>query len=309
MATLGYIQITRKCNQKCRFCSNPPNRNTLSFEQGKKDIDKYIKQGYDGVILTGGEPTLSSHLAKFLSYCSQKEFQARIITNGQKTANLQYLKKLKEAGLYHLHLSIYSIKPEIQAFLTQKKSSLKNIIETLKNLKKLGGINVDINTVINKYNAGHLKDNVILIVKRFPFIHHFVWNNIDPLMNRASKNIDTIPKLNDFELELHKAMEFLEKNRRSFRVERVPLCYMSGFEHCSTETRKIVKQEERSVRFLDSKGYVRQTEWKYGKAKCCKNCFLNDICAGLYQMDTYYSSKELYPVFVSREEIIKKILL
>ena len=46
-------------------------------------------------------------------------------------------------------------------------------------------------------------------------------------------------------------MRFLHKEGRTFRVERVPLCYMTEFAHCSTETRKIVKGEERVGDKLD----------------------------------------------------------
>jgi len=308
MANIGYIQITRLCNQECRFCSNPPNQRTLSFERGKKFIDEYFRKGYEGVILTGGEPTLSENLPKFIEYCAKRKFYCRIITNGQKLADFSYLKSLIKAGLHHINLSIYSYKEKVQDFLTNNKGSLKNIIKALKNLKKISGIDVNINTVINKYNANHLSETTKWLIKRFPFIRHFVWNNLDPLMNRASINTDTIPKLNDFELELHRAMEFLENTGRTFRVERVPLCYMSGYEHCSTETRKIVKQEERSVRFLDEKNFVRQIKWEYEKTECCKICTLNSICAGLWQMDKYYSSKELYPLFIDKTKIVEKIL-
>ncbi len=312
MATLGYIQVTRKCNQKCRFCSNPPTGKTLSLKEAISYIDDYIKKGYDGVIFTGGEPTLSPHLPRLLSYCFQKGIYARIITNGQRIADFNYLKLLKKTGLYHLHLSIYSVKPEIQNFLTQNKNSFTNIKKALENLKKIGGITVNINTVINKYNADHLDKNVIWLTKRFPFLRHFVWNNLDPLMSRALKNPDTIPRLSDFELSLHRAMEYLSKTGRSFRVEKVPLCYMKGFEHCSTETRRIVKKEKMSTHFLDKKGFIEINNWVYNrfysKAECCKRCSLNDICAGLYQMDKYYASRELHPVSVDKNKIIRKIL-
>ena len=212
-----------------------------------------------------------------------------------------------DAGLNHVNVSLFSHKPKIQAFLTKKKDSFDNIIKSLENAKKLK-ITANINTVINKYNADHLSDLVKFVIKKFPFVRHFIWNNMDPLMNRASKNTDTIPKLNDFELELHKAMEFLNKTGRTFRVERVPLCYMAEYAHYSTETRKIVKNEERSVHFLDDqRGRTRQLQWRYDKVGCCGICFLNKICAGLWQMDKYYSSKELYPVFIDPIKIKKMI--
>jgi len=307
MAKISYIQVTRDCNQKCLICSNPPTNQNLNYEKAKKAIDELAAKKCEQVILTGGEPTLYDRLPDLIKYCLKKKIFPRLITNGQRTSRQGYLKILKKAGLRHLHLSIYSGREEIQAKISQNKSSLKNIIKSLDNLQKLGGITVDTNTVINHYNAGHLSETVSWIIDKYPFVGHFVFNNLDPLMNRASKNPQFVPRLNEFELELHKALSLLEKNKKTFRVERVPLCYLSGFEHVSTETRKIVKNEARLVYFLDQRGKFIQNNWYYDKAKCCQACFLNNICAGLYQMDKYYDSGELYPVFVSKEKIIKEI--
>lgn len=307
MANLNYIQVTRDCNQECRFCSNPPTRKTISLKDAKRLVDKYVGWGCAGIILSGGEPTLYPDLAALIAYVVKKKCPVRIITNGQKTGDIKYLGSLVDAGLNHLCLSVYSDDRNIQAFLTQNKDSLDNIKKTLDNLGKFK-INADIATVINKYNAGHLSSIVMWIVKEYPFVRHFVWNNLDPLMNRATRNPDTIPRLVDFEVELHKAMALLCVQGRTFRVERVPLCYMADFAHCSTEARKIVKKEGRAVYFLDEKELRLQKGWSYGKQDCCKSCSLDEICPGLYQMDKYFSSEELYPVFVSKDSIIKRIL-
>ena len=307
MASLAYIQVCRICNQECRFCSNPSLDKTISLKKAKSLVDNYIRQGYEGVILSGGEPTMYPYLVKLISYIAAKGLPMRIITNGQKTANFEYIKSLTDAGLKHMGLSIYSHKPRIQSFLTKNKDSLKNIKITLNNIERLN-MSVDIGTVINKYNAGHLSEIVEWLVKEYPFIRHFIWNNLDASMNRASENPDSIPSLIGFELELYKAMLFLHNKGKTFRAERVPLCYMTEFAHCSTEARKIIKKEERTIYFLDKKGLTFQKGWAYGKTECCNECSLNKICPGLYLIDKYFSSKELYPVFVSKDEVIKRVL-
>lgn len=309
MARLGYIQVARICNQNCIFCSNPPNGRLISFAKFKKTIDYYVKQKYDGIILTGGEPTLHPDLNKFIEYANSRNIHPRIITNAQKIANIKYLSSLISSGLNHIHISLYSCDPEIQTFLTRNKKSFKNIKKALDNFKKLSiNINININTAINKYNAGHLSKNVEWIVKNYSFVTHFVWNNLDPLMMGFIRK-GIIPELIDFEAELWKAVRFLEKNDKTFRVERVPLCYMDGFEQYSTETRIIVKNEERAGYFLDERDFFKKTSGSGGgKTDCCNICHLNDICDGLYEMDKYYSSKDLYPVFIDKEKIIKDIL-
>lgn len=307
MAEIGYIQITRDCNLKCVICSNPPTGYKLEFDEAKKEVDALAAQKCPGVILTGGEPTLYSPLPELIKYCLKKRVPPRIITNGQKIADMEYLKLLKKAGLQHLHLSVYSCVDEIQSKITKNKNSFKNIKKALENLQELGGITTNVNIVINRYNADHLSKIVVWLNDRYDFINHFVFNNLDSYMNRVAENPDVIPRLNDFELELHTALCVLAKHKKTFRVERVPLCYLTDFEHISTETRKIVKNERRTIYFLDRRGEFLQDEWYSKKGKCCPACSLNHICAGLDALGQGFDEGELYPVFIDPANIIKRV--
>jgi MoaA/NifB/PqqE/SkfB family radical SAM enzyme len=308
MANLGYVQVTRECNQRCRFCSNPPIERKQTLERVKAQMDDLASRHYHGVILTGGEPTLSPFLSKAIRYARTKGIGVRIITNGQLIADPAYLKELVSSGLDHVHVSIHSARPEVQAQLSDNPDSFANIERSLQNLAD-GGLTADINTVICAQNADHLEQTVDWVLDRFPFIHHFVFNNLDPSMNRCADNPDVIPALADFELGLYRAMRRIDSAGRTFRVERVPLCYMADYAHCSTETRKIVKGEERFVHFLDEqKGAVRQTVWTHHKADCCQVCRLDPICAGLYGAPTYFDPAELHPLFIDPEPIKRRIL-
>ena len=308
MATLAYLQVSRVCNQKCLFCSNPENGRVITWEEATSLVDSFAEQKAAGVIFTGGEPTLFERLPELAAYAQKKGLPPRLITNGQRVCKPDYLKALADAGLDHLHISVHSAKPEVQAVLTGNKNSLPNILKALENAGRLK-VRVDINTVINSLNAGHLSFTPRFLVERFPFLRHFVWNNMDPMMNTASLNPELVPKLRSFEVELHRAMAWLSSVGRSFRVERVPLCFMSDFAHFSTETRKLVKDEGREIYFLDEKGRRRQDKrsWTYDKSPRCKECAVAKICAGLYQMDVYYSSEELCPILTPAEAVAAKV--
>lgn len=177
-------------------------------------------------------------------------------------ASFPYMKKLADAGLELAHFSVYSYHPDIHDFLTDTPGSWKKLMHSIKNALALG-VRVQINTAINHYNQSHLDATVQFLVKQFPQLQHFVWNNLDPLMMRKTDvALSTLPDFAAFELPLRRAMEYLSSSGRTFRVERVPLCYMRGFEHFSTETRKIVKDEERIVHFLDERKTIEQkSEW------------------------------------------------
>ncbi len=307
VANLGYMQLVRGCNQYCRFCSNPASGFVLDLETAQRQVDDFVRRGYYGVILTGGEPSLSPIVSEVAAYAVARGLHVRMITNGSQLAREGLAQRYVDAGLRCFHVSIHSMRPELEDFLTGVKGSHALAMTALARLGDAAA-EVNINTVINAYNADHLDETVARLLERHPFIRHFVWNNLDPSMGRAETNRDTAPRLADFELSLARAMRLLHRRGRSFRVERVPLCYMTEFAHCSTETRKIVKGEERIVHFLDRKGTVRQTDFRHPKAEVCRACSLDSICAGLFERGDHYDPAELAPVFVDPAPIVARIV-
>lgn len=280
----------------------------MTLEEAKEKLDLLVEEGSEGIILSGGEPTVWEPLPELIQYARDRNVACRITTNGQKTSDEKYLEKLLDAGLKHINISVYSHKKEIHDGTACNPGSLKNVLKTMDLLGGREDISVDANIAIFKYNAGHIAQLVKFIVGNYPCIRHFSFNNLDPKTGRMPENPDAIPRLNDIELSLYKTFTFLEKTGRTFRISRVPLCYMSGFEHCSMETRKIVKSETRSLIFLDERGKFDQKGFFYDKGECCKVCSVNDICAGLYRMGDCYFEEELYPLFVSPEKIRSAIL-
>jgi MoaA/NifB/PqqE/SkfB family radical SAM enzyme len=278
----------------------------LDLETAKREIDDFVRRGYFGIILTGGEPSLSDLIPDITRYAALRGLHVRMITNGSRLARPGVAEAYAEAGLRHFHVSVHSCREKLEDFLTGVRGSFALAMQALDHLGRVG-VTVNINTVINRFNADHLDENVRAFTARFPFLTHFVWNNLDPSMGRAETNRDTAHRLADFELSLARAMRFLAAGGRTFRVERVPLCYMTEFAHCSTETRKIVKGEERIVHFLDEKGTVRQTDFRHPKSEVCKHCSLDSICGGLFELGEHYDLGELSPVFVDKDEIVRKV--
>jgi len=311
MAQLGYIQIIRKCNQQCLFCSSPTNDLILDCKKIIREIDNYKKENCSGIILTGGEPTLHPDILKLISYCDKNDLEVRLITNGQLTADYSFLEKLQKKGLSLMHVSLHSVSFKIQNFLSQNNNSFKNIIQKLINAKKLE-VPVNINTVINSRNAKNLDKNAQFLLKNFSEIKHYIFNNLDPENNRVIENKFLVPKLNNFKDSLARALRLLIKFKKTFRVEMVPLCYMLNFAEFSTETRKIVKDEKRILKFLDErqKPFLVQNKnhFHYDYGKVCKKCSLRDICAGVHGLGVYYSEKELQPQSINPNIIINKIL-
>ncbi len=308
MANIGYIQVVRHCNHFCGFCSNPTTPYTHDFASMKVLVDDFVARDYFGVILTGGEPSLHPELPEICRYATDSGLHVRMITNGTRLADRKFAQAMAEAGLKLVHVSIYSLIPEIEDRLRGTTGTLDKALAAITNANEFG-VEVNINCVINKLNADHLDLNIRYFLEHHPYIRHFVWNNLDPSMGRAEVNQDQFtPRLADFELSLHRALRLLHRSGRTFRVEKVPLCYMTDFAWASTETRKIVKAEERIVHFLDDKQTVRQTEWGHLYAEVCDSCSLRSICGGLFDRGDAYDPAELHPVFVDRDAIVEAII-
>lgn len=308
MANIGYIQVVRHCNHFCGFCSNPTTPYVHSFDSMRVLVDDFVARGYFGIILTGGEPTLHDELPEITAYARDQGLHVRMISNGWRLAERDYARRLAEAGLQHVHISAYSHRPEVEEKLRGVPRTLERARAAIDNAIDLG-IDVNINCVINKLNADHLHETIAFWIAHHPAVRHYVWNNLDPSMGRAEVNQGQfLHRLADCEWSLYEACRLLDESGRTFRVEKVPLCYMVDYAWASTETRKIVKGEERIVHFLDDKQTVRQTDWGHLYAEVCRVCSLQTICGGLFDRGDAYDPDELSPVFVDRDPIVRRII-
>ncbi len=307
MARLSYIQVDRVCNQSCLFCSNPDTGEFMPLAKAKALVEMYKSNGDDGIIISGGEPTLYENLPELIAYCRVQKMPARIITNGQKTADLQYFRQLAEAGLQHMHVSVHSHRAAVQAELTHNRDSLANIVKTIYYAGKLG-INIDINCCINSYNQDHLHEMVEWLCGKFPFLHHFSFNNLDPSMNRVDDNPHVIPKFAVLGPSLRKAFRYLEDSGRSFRVSKVPLCHIGEeFAYAVMETRKTILGESRTLYFLDDRKFVMQSDWQHGKTEICRSCPADTICAGVWGLGRAYDPAELHHIEINIEKVKQRV--
>ncbi len=314
----AYMQVTRECNNECVFCSNPQFEKSLSLEEMKGKVIGFKKMGITDILLTGGEPTLLEPLAELVRYINERGMRPKVITNGVLLSKPEIPRLLFESGLSDVNVSIHSDKEEIADRLSQRKGHFNDALQGIRNAIDTG-MHVTVNSTINSMNCKRLPSFVEFITGRFPEVGHFVFNGLDPgkadgkLMSRAGMNPWIVPKLTDFEIELRMMADRLIERNKTFRVERVPLCYMGGFEEFSTETRKIVKGEKYICLFMDGKDDERlrivDPAQRRMKAEPCKACALGPICAGVQlEYASLHGTGELYPVFTDPEEIRERIL-
>ncbi len=298
----GYIQVTKDCNQDCVFCTQPKEEISFSYDEIKEQILEYKKQGFKSIVYTGGEPTLLPYLFDLIKFTKSLGMDQRVITNGSNLDKPEYCRKLVEAGLPRIIISVHTHIPEIG----KKISQTTNLSKTIKGIRNMldAGCVVHINTTIHSLNVPHLYGFVKFMTTNFPEIDHFVLNFVE-IGGRAAENKWVIPKLSDIELQLYRALKHLKENNKTFRVERVPLCYMCDFEEFSSETRRLLGNQQYHTFFVKDKKLQKFNYEEYVKAEDCKFCKMNKICAGIKsKYKEFYGSEELYPLFKSPQRLI-----
>lgn len=143
------LYITEKCNLSCPICYHKFNYNPTKERFSIEDIRNIIKNHRNSlIVLSGGEPTLREDLPEIIKLIRKSGNQVEMYTNGMKLLDINYVKKLKKAGLKTICLSFDGF-DNVAYQLLRGKSLLEQKIKILNNLEKVG-IRVWLVVVIGK---------------------------------------------------------------------------------------------------------------------------------------------------------------
>jgi len=145
------VSVTERCNFRCQYCmpekpfSWVPKENLLTFEELFLFLKVGIDEGVDKIRITGGEPLLRADLDKFIRMINDYKdgIDIAITTNAYLLKDTA--KKLKDAGLKRLNISLDSLKPDVAQQIAQK-DVLKHVLEGIEEALKVG-LKVKINSV------------------------------------------------------------------------------------------------------------------------------------------------------------------
>jgi cyclic pyranopterin phosphate synthase len=138
-----------------------PRENLLSFEELFEFVKVAIDEGVTKIRITGGEPLLREDLDRFIKmiYDYYPDVDLAMTTNGYLLKGIA--KKLKDAGLKRINVSIDSLKPEIAMKIAQK-DVLENVLDGVKEAQAVG-LKVKVNMVPMK----NINDNEIIDILEY----------------------------------------------------------------------------------------------------------------------------------------------
>ncbi len=134
--------VTYECQCNCVHCSAGRHlRNDLqelSTKEAKALIDQSQNLGVAIIAFTGGEPLLRDDIYELISYVDKRKAIPILFTNGLLLSE-ENVKKLVDAGLYSLFVSIDSPIPEEHDKLRGMPSLFESAIQGIKRMQSKGG--------------------------------------------------------------------------------------------------------------------------------------------------------------------------
>jgi cyclic pyranopterin phosphate synthase len=146
------ISVTDRCNFRCTYCMPEegmqwlPRSDVLSFEEIERVARVCVERfGFDGIRLTGGEPTVRSHLPVLVGKLAALGADLSMTTNG---ATLRLLAAdLRAAGLARINISLDSLRADRFLALT-RRDALDKVLDGIDAALEAGFEPVKVNCVL-----------------------------------------------------------------------------------------------------------------------------------------------------------------
>lgn len=135
--TLASVVYSPKCNFNCGFCHNKDLVYDSDEMIHQSVVLKHLerrKKILDGVVITGGEPTLQQNLKPFIKAIKSLGYKVKLDTNGYKPKILEAL--IKEDLIDYVAMDIKNSPSKYQQTVDRTQFDIKAIQHSIKMIKQ-----------------------------------------------------------------------------------------------------------------------------------------------------------------------------
>lgn len=177
--SLAIIDITNRCNLKCPVCFANASAAGYVYEPSAEEVTAMLKNLHDNkpvpataLQFSGGEPTIRNELFDFIRKAKEVGFKhVEVNTNGVRIAqDLEYAKKLKEAGVSTIYLQFDGLTSDVYKFI-RGLDLLEIKMKAIENLRQAGYTSIVlVVTLVKGVNDHQLGDIIKFAAKNFDVI-------------------------------------------------------------------------------------------------------------------------------------------
>lgn len=138
--TTAWLTTNYTCNCNCDWCyarKMLATHRTLDLQYAKQLVNYLNSKGIRTITLIGGEPTLYPYIEELIIYIKSFDMTVRMATNGKMFSDIYFAKKLVDAGIDRINISIKGINESEYHFNTHS-DGFKKMITGYNNLVNLG---------------------------------------------------------------------------------------------------------------------------------------------------------------------------
>lgn len=189
---LACIIFTQGCNLKCPYCQNSgliPLESEYTVDE--EEILEYLKKRkgiIDGIVISGGEPTLQSDLEEFINKVKEMNILVKLDSNGCNPKKIKYL--IDNKMIDYIAMDIKNPLEEYQtvAGCPVQKDKLEESINIIKN----SNIDHEFRTTIIK-NI-HDVDKILSICSYIGEDETYYLQNFEQSENVIDKNLESFDR-------------------------------------------------------------------------------------------------------------------
>ena len=279
------LKVGFQCNNACSFCvqgdkrKKCPNKSSAEI----KEILRKEAPDHQGVVFTGGEPTIRKGLIDWVKYAKQLGYKVvQIQSNGRLFSYKAFCEKLVIVGANEFSPAIHGSKAKIHDGLTRVHGSFKQVVRGIENLKSLNQY-VLTNTVITKTNYKDLPELARLLVSLKVNQFQFAFMHINQIIANDQKLIkEIVPRYLDVEPYVKKGLQIGIDAGIKVMTEAIPYCFMKGYEEYIAEKQiPDTSVFDHDIELADY-GLYRKTQGK-AKGPNCRKCEHNNTCEGSWK--------------------------
>ena len=302
----SYIAIDFICNQRCRFCPCSKEQSTypsIPLIELKNLVEGFIKQSkIEGLVISGGEPTLHKDFIPFIEFVTQKGLNVTVLSNGETFSNKQFVEQLvlnADVSKLMVTTTIHSHDREQHEWINQTKGSFDRSIKGLLNLMDLG-IKVTVKHCINRQNRVDLKKFYEFIDCTFPEEADIQLCSIDYCGLTGEEKRDqmvSFPELRPYMEEMFDLyLADLEKgSQRRMYCINMPYCaadpYYWEFLAPKSDNYSNYAAPVKTGEELKSEDHIEPIVGTFCNE--CKDCIVESICPGTYRTAFEYYGNQI----------------
>lgn len=271
------LRINRDCNEDCLFCNTPPDSNAIleGREQVLAEMERLYQLGHRLVTFTGREPTLDPNLEDYIRRAKARGYtHVRLQTNGTAFSNYDLTRRLVDAGLDRVQISLHTFREPTFKVLVGAPRLLEKALSGLKNMLSMPTLQVEVLCVVTALNVGELEEFTKTLCSEYAVMGNGLELVLSPMAPQGDgeKRLELLARLGELSQRMAGALAIAKKAGVQARIP-----HRCGMPLCTTPAEFYSQNMSYYAAVGDN------VEAGKRRADKCSSCAFQDRCVGVWK--------------------------